>query len=340
MIELPGWHPDPAGTSAFRWWDGSAWAADPGEDPRIDISTPDRDGFVWSWNSPSRWPDAPTHWFPPGMWEPRRDFPRAPQSWTWWEFGLSDERNAIASGDHLRDSHRPDWFRESENSADLVQMLEEESRDPSAWGEIDLDSIPLEWTPAPGWPETTTGWMPPIGWAPPRSWIKAPPGWNFWQPDKLIVETRRASAISTLDARTRRLLSSVAGTAVTLDQCEKIVCAVVAATNLAFSPLKAGAEMGVYPNESWPEFRNLARARSDAIADASNLRTYILHVRFGVRRVDSMAGPLRAKALKSWRNFSSALNALMTTHTAHVVNAFSARIEVVASRRPAPAAPV
>lgn len=40
----------------------------------------------------------------------------------------------------------------------------------------------MRFNPAPGWPSSPPGWIPPAGWQPDSSWPPAPPGWQFWMP--------------------------------------------------------------------------------------------------------------------------------------------------------------
>lgn len=338
MAELPGWHSDPSGSPTLRWWDGSAWAVTPGGDPRIDLSRPDRDGVLWTWTPPPRWPTAPDHWHPVAMWEPSRDLDRAPRRWTWWNFDLVSAESDSASAYGLAPRpggapHSPGWTMDHEMSQGLVHMLEEEGRDSEAWGEIEMSSVPLVWTPPPGWPKPDHGWVPASDWKPPRSWGRAPAGWDFWQPDPVVLGGRQASADRALDTRTRHLLGTIAGTAVTLDQCERVVAAVASASSLALSPLKTGAELGIYPRDSWPEHGALLRAKEGAVRASSNLRTYILHLRYGIRDIDAAAGPLRAHMMQNWRHFSSCLNVLTEAHTRHLLAEVESRLEVIAGRR-------
>ena len=130
------------------------------------------DELRWVWQPPPLWPPVQPGWYPPGAWAPDAQWPVPPSDWLWW---------APVHGFTEADP----WIE--------VPPLEPEAN---------YSGIDLVWVPAPGWPPVPSGWSPPAGWVRPWKWPKEPPGWQFWQPDPIVVQQRH-------DDWWRRLLDTV-----------------------------------------------------------------------------------------------------------------------------------
>ena len=321
----PGWFADPVGTGGLRWWTGMSWSPIAADSSGVDLSRPDVHGLVWAWHPAPRWPAAPPHWFPPPGWGAPNQLEPPPSNWAWWDFSLRMEA----------DGYRPTsrGLSEDDHPDRLSELVAEERADPWFWGEVDLTRVPVTWTPPPNWPPTEPGWSPPRGWKAPRRWGSAPPEWDFWQPDRRIIAARQKEAETRLETHSQRLLNTAGGILMTLIKCEAMVALSTTTTPLIKSPLPTGARMGITNSPETPEIIALDSAQQWVIHAASALKTYALHVRFGIREVDHWAGELRLDTVRAWAAYERSAGAAVQTYCERTIARFKEETTKLTSSR-------
>lgn len=316
---MPGWHPDPAGSGDLRWWDGSSWRQLASAEPFLPVGKPAPNGFTFVWTPAPGWAVTPEGWYPRPGWEPEIGAPAPASDWVFWQ--------CVQPSDEPVTQARIDGLNAASESR-------ERERDDEAWGEVNLETVPLVWTPAPGWPPVPTGWAPPAGWIPDRKWPKAPANWAFWQHDPVVIRARQDRANQDLDARSRVIVAVPEALASELSRGERMWAVSLNVTRLAKSPLRGEVATNcVLPaNHSATVRLDDAHARLHRVVCA--LRTYLLEVAYGVREVDIWLGELRRERRSAWHEYYQAIQNRLLASTELVRQRADAAYERF-KRRPA-----
>lgn len=295
---VPGWHPDPGGAPAWRWWDGSRWSSFVDRDPRVGPGRTTPSGGTYRWLAPPGWPEPHRAWYPEAAWRPGVAWPPPDRSWQWWDF----------------DGEEPIGSDTAHSRLGEIYAIEEDS---SAWGAIDYSTVPLVWCSPPSWPAPPRGWSPPSGWRSPRSWGRAPKDWQFWQPDPMVVDERQRVAVAGIYARSLLIASTPLGILSELDRVEDISAMIGWVTPLAESPLPVVAQLGWAPPSDDPSRLALRSASQDGAVAASSLRTYLLQCGYGLVDRADHAGALRARLYSALVAYSSAVQGVLEAEVQH-----------------------
>lgn len=284
----PGCYRD--GQGLMRWWDGREWS-DPFNDPRLRPGTPTViDSARLTFVPDTRWPAAPSGWYPPPMWQPEPGWPE-PDDYLWSVAGLNDA-TLVADLDPV------------------LEILEQEATTVADLWRLDShDSIPFVWVAPPNWPTPTPGWSPPDRWKAPRHWGPAPKGWQFWQQDPNVIDFKTAAIHAKADERSRALVRSTAGIATLLSLAESTVCQVTRLTPLTLSPLPSAARNGFPVTAPSDLAQSLKAAHDELNWHVSNLRIYLLRLAYGLGQPDEWLWQLRRAVVEGKQRYQTAAKA-------------------------------